>query len=114
MSDHDDTAKGGPGAAPGSGPEAAPGPGAPVSFDEFRRTIARELNVDERTVVPEAVFVDDLYADSIRLVELMVRLQQQGITIPMEEAWDLKTVGDAYEVYRRHAGGSAGPHPMPG
>lgn len=58
MSDHDDTAKGGP----GSGGGAAPGSGAPISFDEFRRTIARELNVDERTVVPDASFVDDLYA----------------------------------------------------
>lgn len=118
MSEHDDTAKGRPGsgseAAPGSGPGAAAGTGAPITFEEFRLAIARELNVDERIVVPEASFVDDLYADSIRLVELMVRLQQQGITIPMEEAWDVKTVGDAYEVYRRHAGGSTGPRAVPG
>jgi acyl carrier protein len=37
-------------------------------------------------------------------VELLLRLSQQGITIPMEEAWSVKTVGEAYRVYCRHAG----------
>ncbi|OHD72107.1 MAG: hypothetical protein A2177_06095 [Spirochaetes bacterium RBG_13_68_11] len=77
----------------------------PVTLEEFRRIIARELNVDETLVVPEASFEDTLYADSIRLVELLLRLSQQGITIPMEEAWSVKTVGEAYTVYSRHAGG---------
>jgi acyl carrier protein len=76
----------------------------PVTLEEFRRIIARELNVDEKLVVPEASFEDTLYADSIRLVELLLRLSQQGITIPMEEAWSVKTVGEAYTVYSRHAG----------
>jgi acyl carrier protein len=79
--------------------------GSPVTFEEFRRIIARELNVDEKLVVPEASFQDTLYADSIRLVELMLRLDQQGITIPMEEAWNVRTVEEAYTVYSRHAGG---------
>jgi len=77
----------------------------PVTLEEFRRIIARELNVDETLVVPEASFEDTLYADSIRLVELLLRLSQQGITIPMEEAWSVRTVGEAYQVYSRHAGG---------
>ncbi len=34
-----------------------------------------------------------------------------GITIPMDEAWSVKTVGEAYKVYCRHAGGAA---PQPG
>lgn len=76
----------------------------PVTLEEFRRIIARELNVEESLVVPEASFEDTLYADSIRLVELLLRLSQQGITIPMEEAWSVKTVGEAYRVYCRHAG----------
>jgi acyl carrier protein len=78
---------------------------SPMPFEEFRRIIARELQVDERLVVPEASFEDNLYADSIRLVELLLRLSQQGITIPMEEAWSVKTVGEAYTVYSRRAGG---------
>jgi acyl carrier protein len=77
----------------------------PITFDEFRCIIARELNVDEKLVVPEASFQDTLYADSIRLVELMLRLDHQGITIPMEEAWNVRTVEEAYKVYSRHAGG---------
>jgi len=79
-------------------------PGNPITFEEFRRLIAKELHVEERLVVPEASFVDNLYADSIRLVELMLRLKNQGITIPMEEAWNVKTVGDAYSLYSRAAG----------
>jgi acyl carrier protein len=78
--------------------------GVPITFEEFQHIIARELNVDETLVVPEASFEDTLYADSIRLVELLLRLSQQGITIPMEEAWSVKTVGEAYKVYCRRAG----------
>ena len=74
---------------------------SPIAFEEFRRMIARELHVDEKRVQPNASFVDDLYADSIRLVEMMLKLKEQGITIPMEEAWNVKTVEDAYKVYSR-------------
>jgi acyl carrier protein len=84
---------------------SGPAPNVPLTFDEFRRVIARELAVEERLVVPEASFEDTLFADSIRLVELLLRLGQQGITIPMEEAWSVRTVGEAYKVYCRHAGG---------
>ena len=77
-------------------------PGTPVTLEEFRRLIARELHIEESRVRPEAAFVEDLYADSIRLVEMMLRLKEQGITIPMDEAWNVKTVADAYEVYKRH------------
>ena len=82
-------------------------PGSPITFEEFRRLVARELHVDEARVVPEASFLDDFVADSIRLVEMMLHLKEAGITIPMEEAWNVKTVGDAWEVYARHAGHGA-------
>ena len=78
----------------------------PISLDEFRHLIASELHIDERRVRPEAAFVEDLYADSIRLVEMMLRLKERGITIPMDEAWNVRTVKDAYEVYSRHVGGA--------
>jgi acyl carrier protein len=77
-------------------------PRNPIPFEEFRHLIARELHVEETLVVPEASFVDDLFADSIRLVEMMLRLREEGITIPMEEAWNVRTVGDAYRVYSSH------------
>jgi acyl carrier protein len=68
--------------------------------------VAAELDVGEDRVVPEASFVDTLFADSIRLVEMMLHLKERGIIIPMEEAWNVKTVGDAYAVYVRHADGA--------
>lgn len=73
-----------------------------IPFDEFKRFLAKELQVEESKVVPEASFVTDLLVDSIKLVELMLRLEEAGISIPMEAAWDVQTVGDAYRVYKEH------------
>jgi len=50
-----------------------------------------------------AAFIDDLSADSIQLVDLMLHLEEEGIAIPMEAAWDVHTVGDAYRLYQEHA-----------
>jgi len=72
---------------------------AHVTFEEFRAMIAQELEVDENKVVPEASFVQDLFADSLRLVRLMLRMEEMGIGIPMERAWEVETVGDAYQLY---------------
>lgn len=77
-------------------------PTDPISFEEFRHLVAQELQVEESQVVPEASFVQDLFADSIRLVELMLRLEEEGIEIPLEEAWNVETVGDAYQLYTGH------------
>jgi acyl carrier protein len=74
----------------------------PISFDDFRALVARELHIEEDRVTEKATFVEDLFADSIRLVELMFTLEKKGISIPMEEAWNVKTVGDAYKVYAAH------------
>lgn len=83
-------------------------PMSPISFEEFRRLVAQELQVDENQVVAEASFVQDLRADSIRLVELLLNLEEQGFSIPLEEAWDVETVGDAYRVYVAHVAGRGG------
>jgi acyl carrier protein len=74
----------------------------PIPFEEFRRVIAQELQMEEGKIVREASLVNDLHADSIQLVELMLRMEEMGIEIPIEAAWDIETVGDAYQVYRRH------------
>jgi len=39
----------------------------------------------------------------IRLVELMLRLEEEGIEIPLEEAWNVETVEDAYRLYTGHS-----------
>ena len=76
----------------------------PMTFQEFRRIIARELQVEEAKVVHEASFMEDLSADSIQLVSLMLRMEDLGIGIPLEAAWEVETVGDAYRLYRENAG----------
>lgn len=70
-----------------------------LSFEEFRRLVAQELQIEESRVVPEASFVQDLRVDSLRLVEMFLRLEEAGLSIPLEEAWDVETVGDAYRLY---------------
>ena len=70
-----------------------------ITFEEFRRIVAEELDVDEAQVVPEASFVEDLLADSIQMVEMMLRLEEMGIVIPVDAAWKVRTVGDAYRFY---------------
>jgi len=76
-----------------------------LTFEEFRDLIAKELMIDREKVVREASFVEDLLVDSIRMVEMMLHLEELGINIPMEAAWMIRTVGDAYEQYRKHAFG---------
>jgi acyl carrier protein len=78
----------------------------PIPFEEFKHMLADALQVDESRVIPEASFVTDLMVDSIKLVELMLGLEENGINIPMEAAWDVQTVGDAYRVYQESAAGS--------
>jgi len=73
----------------------------PIPFDEFRHLLAEGLQVEESKVIPEASFVTDLQVDSITLVELMLRLEEMGISIPLEAAWDVQTVGDAYQAYKQ-------------
>jgi acyl carrier protein len=60
------------------------------------------LQIEETKIVPEASFVSDLLVDSIKLVELMLGLEENGVQIPMEAAWDVQTVGDAYRVYKEN------------
>lgn len=74
----------------------------PMSFTEFRALIARELQLDPAQITPEASFVEDLMVDSIRMVDLMLRLEELGISFPLEAAWDIRTVQDAYECYLKH------------
>ena len=73
-----------------------------LSFEEFRHLLAEELQLEESKVDPQASFITDLMVDSIRLVDMMLSLEENGISIPMEAAWDIKTVGDAYRVYREN------------
>jgi len=64
----------------------------------LRKIIAEQLGVSEDEVVPEASFIDDLNADSLEMVDLIISLEEElGIQISDEEAEKIKTVKDAIE-----------------
>ena len=66
------------------------------SWTRSRGVIVEQLNVEEDDVTEDASFVDDLGADSLDIVELVMALEEEfGISIPDEEAENIKTVGDA-------------------
>lgn len=78
-----------------------------LTFEEFRDIIARELMIAREKIVPEASFIEDLLVDSIRMMDMMLRLEESGLSIPLEAAWSIETVGDAYQQYREHVYHSA-------
>ena len=62
--------------------------------DRVKKIIVSQLNVSEEQVTPEASFIDDLGADSLDQVELVMALEEEFDTeIPEEEAEKLQTVG---------------------
>lgn len=67
-------------------------------FGKVKDVIVDQLTVDEDDVSLEASFIDDLGADSLDIVELVMALEDSfGVSIPDEEAENIKTVGDAVE-----------------
>ncbi|CAM3620134.1 MULTISPECIES: acyl carrier protein [Helicobacter] len=64
-------------------------------FDDVKAVVVEQLNVNEGEVKPESKFVDDLGADSLDVVELVMALEEKfEIEIPDEEAEKIQTVGD--------------------
>jgi acyl carrier protein len=77
---------------------------ATFSEDKVKEIIAKELEVDIKQMTPEAKFIEDLGADSLDIVELVMALEEEfGIEIPDEDADKLKTVGDAMNYLKSHA-----------
>ena len=76
-----------------------------VSQDKVKQIIADQLGVKKEEVTDNAKFVDDLGADSLDTVELVMALEEEfGIEIPDEEAEKLATVGDALRYIDEKAG----------
>ncbi len=66
--------------------------------------IASELSIDKAKVVPEAAFVEDLGADSLDNVDLVMALEDSfGVEIPDEDAQKMLTVKDAINYVKAHA-----------
>ena len=71
--------------------------------DRVKKIIISQLNVSEEQVTPEANFIDDLGADSLDQVELVMALEEEfGNEIPEEEAEKLQTVGSVIEYVEKN------------
>ncbi len=71
--------------------------------EKVKKMIVEQLGVNESEVVPEAKFIDDLGADSLDIVELVMALEDEyGIEIPDEDAEKIETVGDAVRYIEEH------------
>ena len=81
---------------------------AAFSEDRVKEIIAKELEVEPKQLTAEAKFIEDLGADSLDIVELVMALEEEfGLDIPDEEADKLKTVGDAMNYLKSHAGAAS-------
>ena len=73
-------------------------------FEKVKAVVVDQLNVEEDEVVEDASFIDDLGADSLGIVELVMALEEEfGISIPDEDAESIKTVGDAVSYIQTNA-----------
>jgi acyl carrier protein len=71
----------------------------------IKRIISEQLNVPEKDVVPEAAFVEDLGADSLDQVELIMAMEEEfDLTIPDEDAEKITKVKDAIAYIERSTG----------
>jgi len=75
-----------------------------LNFDKVKEIIVEQLGVDEKDVVMEASFIDDLGADSLDIVELIMALEEAfDLEIPDKDAEKIQSVGDAVEYIKAHS-----------
>jgi acyl carrier protein len=73
-------------------------------FDKVKAVVVDQLNVEDEEVIDDASFIDDLGADSLGIVELVMALEEEfGVSIPDEDAESIKTVGDAVSYIQSNA-----------
>ena len=71
-------------------------------LDKIKQIIADQLGIDEDEVVPEASFIDDLGADSLDIVEMIMAFEEEfDMEIPDEDAEKIKTVQNVID-YIKH------------
>ncbi len=71
---------------------------------EVKRIIKEQLDVDEKDIKPESSFIDDLGADSLGLVELVLAFEEAfEIDIPDEDTEKIRTVQDAIDYIAKNA-----------
>jgi acyl carrier protein len=74
-----------------------------TTYERLKKIIVEQLGVDEEEVTPTASFVEDLNADSLDLVELIMSLEEEfGMEISDEDAEKIQKVSDAVEYIEEH------------
>lgn len=73
-------------------------------FEKIKEMLVEQLGVDEKDVTLDASFVEDLGADSLDLVELVMAMESEyGIEVPDEEVENISTVEDAINFIKENA-----------
>lgn len=71
--------------------------------EKIKKIISEQLNIDVADIEPESTFIEDLGADSLDTVELVMAFEDEfGIEIPDEEAEKIKTVKDVFEQIKKY------------
>jgi acyl carrier protein len=77
--------------------------GDPI-FENVKAILIEQLGIEGDSISPESSLIDDLNADSLDMVELVMAMEQEfGISIPDEEAERIKTVGDAIDFIKANS-----------
>lgn len=68
-------------------------------FDKVAELVAEQLGVDKKTITPESNIIEDLGADSLDVIEMLMTLEDEfGVTIPDDKIGQIKTVGQIVEL----------------
>jgi acyl carrier protein len=77
---------------------------SPEMVERLKKIVAEQLGVEESKIVPSARFTDDLNADSLDLVEMIMSLEEEfGVEIPDEDAEKIVSVQDAIDYIDTHS-----------
>ncbi len=70
-----------------------------MTFEKVKKLLADQLNVDANTITEKSKVIDDLGADSLDVVEMLMTLEDEfNVTVTDEESVNLKTVGDIVKL----------------
>lgn len=75
-----------------------------MAFEKIRELLAAQFDVEEDSITAETKISEELGADSLDVVELLMELEEEfGLQIPDEEIENLKTVGDVVEYIQNNS-----------
>ena len=74
-------------------------PRQPLTFDQFCQKLADALEMPREAFHPDTSFIEDLAFDSLRLLMLGALFEDLDVEMPVELAWDIRTLRDAYNYY---------------